>query len=741
MEHHRISRLFFPCLLWGVLLVLYFAPILPRSRVLAPLDILETLEAPWARQGPVSVHNTFCYDAISQYIPYEFAVHESLRDDGHIGWNPMTNGGTALAENHMLCPGSLRYVFHRFLPFWDAWDIGRMMHCFLAGVGMIFLLIESGRSAEASVLGALTFSFCSQMVVWIHSDVIASGCCWTPWMIWAFLRLNRIMTETGNGVHPWTSRAGAVLVAGLLCGQALRGGFLHTALFNLSTLLIIFFTYLLVSQRQALKQPQTFAIRNQIFKAAAVAVVLAFAISFPWFQTVVPSALHGGHALRSFPMVQGLRKLPTLITAFLPMVLGTPQGIDATKAFGSDFTEVKFAGGTALALALLAIRSRKAPLLPKVLFVTFLVIPFTPLSKWFYHRCFVLSALGIGWLAAWQLDEQRSSSPLLFWRNLLRLFAIVCVGWFAISIAMIWLEPSILPAIQSSVSSHLPPDKVNRTTWMAERTIRFWHESRIWSPWTMASVLSLGIGLFAASRIRPGARFQGILCGLVIIAAFSETVLFGRRIWYAAERPAESAGSPYPDRAWVRRFVSHLGNGSVLFWQPAERFQFDYMQINAPSACGIRQAEGYESVQPRRLAPRDKTAFIPADYAMAGISHVSCPHGVQLPNGDAWIRLESSPDYDLYANPAFQSIFMASLGDGSQMPLFAAESSPNHIQMMIPPGVTSLYIAMSHHSGWAYRLDDLPWQPLQLSKNGYWASEIVFPRTLEQPTELDLAFR
>lgn len=726
-------------LAWTLLVALYFFPVFSRSRVLAPLDILESLEEPWAKTGRIDVHNAFCYDAVSQYIPYEFAVHQSLRDGGIVGWNPMTHGGTALFENHMLCPGSLRYFFHRFLPFWDAWDIGRMVHYLLAGMGMILLLLETGLSPVASVLGAVCFSFSSQMVVWIHSDVIASGCCWTPWMIWAFLHLNRVMVEIGNGVRRRIRLLSACLIAGLLCGQALRGGFLHTTLFNLSALVLLFLDLFLNPRWN--KSILSSSMRHIVFAVSTMVLVLALAISFPWFHAVVPAAIRGGHSLRPHTIAQCVREMPTLLTSFIPTVLGTPQSMDVFKVFGSDFTNIKFAGGTALVLALLAFHTRRAPRLPKVLFAMFLVIPFTPLCKWFYHRCFILSALGLGWLAAWQLDDL---STILFsrnrWRNILRLFEVVCAGWLVASVVMAWQEPSFLPVLQSYVKSHLSSDKMNRAAWMAERAVQFWHESLIWFPKTLVGVASLGLGLVSASCLQPKSRHHSLFRVVVVIASFCELALFGHHVWRAEERPKDSPVSPFPESEWVRRFVSHLGNGTVLFWQPPGRHRFDYMQINAPSACGIRQADGYESVQPMRLTPSNPAAFDPEDFAMAGISHVSCPHGERFPNANAWICQETSPDYDLYINPKFQSIFLATMVDGTRVPIFAEQSSPNHIHFQLPNGVISLYIAMSYHPDWFYRLENQPWQQLQTANNGYFSSEIVFSQALTSPNELELCF-
>lgn len=724
-------------LAWLALWACFFAPVLPRGKVLAPLDILETLERPWARIERIDVWNAFCYDAISQYIPYDYSVYKSLRDDGYVGWNPDTHNGRAIRENHMLCPSSLRHVFYRFLPFWDAWDWGRAFHFLLAGIGMILLLREAGVSAFGALLGAVTFSFSSQMMVWIHSDVIASGCCWSPWMLWSLFRLRRLAETSVGDRNPRAClrTASAVLLAGAFTGAALRCGFLHTALFNL-TLLVLF----LLSEI-ALRRGEN---RHRGWLPFVVAVAIGLAVAAPWFASVVPPALHGGHALHHRSLLAGAKALPTLVTTLFPNLLGSPQGLDGCKAFGGDFYDVKFVGGTMFVLALLALFRRDAPRFPKILFVLFLSVPFTPLATWYYHRCFVLSAIGAAWLAAWRLDWQAKNGSSRSWRRILLLFGTACVLWLVASVVLQFLESSLLPKVQHYALDHLPANKIGRANWMTERAARFCAECKIWSPWTAADVLAFGCGLFAASRIRHGQRRNALFFAIIILATFSELALFGARIVRPCDRPDSTDDAPFPDCEWVARFKSHLGNGSVLFWQPPAkngRADFDYMQINAPSAHGIRQAEGYESVQPARLAPADRNAFDPADFARAGISHVSTPHGFSFPNADIWHLVEASPDYDLYKNPAFHSIFLVRLADGSEFPLFADAQTPNSIHLVLPAGTHSLRLAMTHHPGWRYCLGDGDWAPLPPSKDGRLASEISLPASLQQETDLHLRFR
>lgn len=716
--------------------IAYFFQAFPRDKVIAPLDILESLEKPWAECGDVSVLNASSYDAISQYIPYDYSIYDSLKRDGYVGWNPNVHGGTSIRENHMLCPFSLRHTFYRLLPFWDAWDWGRMFHYLIAAIGMVFLLAEAGIYGIPALLGAMAFTFSSQMVVWIHSDVIASGCCWSPWMIWSLYRLKRISESTAIGkMKPRTGKcchvAPYIMLASAFTGAALQCGFLHTALFNLTVLLL----WLTAEySRNASSQSRS-------LRLVLAAISIGLVITLPWFAEVVPPAILGGHALHGHSFLSGLKRLPTVVTCLVPTILGSPQGIDGMKFFGSDFLEIKFAGGTALVLASLSLFQRDAPRFPKLLFVLFLAIPFTPLSKWYYHRCFVISALGIGWLASWRLQWQFKNPPSAAYRPVLRLFFAASCLWMIASLALQILEPALLPAFQNYVVSSLPPEKASRAGWMVVRAARFFSDAKIWTPRALLTVLFLALGLYASSKVSSSNRKNRTFCAIAVLSTFAELYLFGATVFYAAPRPVGSGNSPYPDREWTVRFKSHLGNGSVVFWQPPrnEGFDFDYMQLNAPSACGIRQAEGYESVQPRRIAPIDRKAFDPSDFARAGISHVSTPHGKTFPNSSVWKLVESSPEFDLYANPAFQSIFMATLAGGETAALEAQDSTSNSFTLSLPTGTTGLTVSISFHKKWKFRLgDSSEWKPFV--PDGNWGMHVDFPEPSRTRVEMTCRF-
>ena len=212
---------------WIVLVILFFAPVFFGGKVLAPLDILDTLLKPWAKTDTIEVHNAFPYDAISQYLPYNWSIYQSIRQDGYIGWNPYANNGTAILENTMLCPGDWHHQLYRMLPFWDAWDLGIILQFAIAGIGMMVLLRAQRIPPIYALVGIVAFGFYSQFITWYCHRWILGAMCWAPWMIWADMRALQAQKKVGF----W---------ACIFTALAFRGGHLQSCLFVIIITAIVF---------------------------------------------------------------------------------------------------------------------------------------------------------------------------------------------------------------------------------------------------------------------------------------------------------------------------------------------------------------------------------------------------------------------------------------------------------------------------------------------------------------------
>ena len=305
---------------WLMVLLVFFLPALQRSAFLAPLDIMDSLLEPWARADAPSVKNAFVYDTISQYIPYDFSVYRSLRDDGYVGWNPDAHSGTAIRENAMLCPGDFRHLLYRVMPFWDAWDWGRMINFAVAGIGMILLLSQVGVSTFFILIGAISFAFYSQFVVWIYTGIMMAGFCWAPWILWALLRVKALVL--GNQMQSWRPWVLGITLPSVFIGFGLRNGFLHTTLFT-ATMLVLFY----IAEGVSLRKEPTGILRRRLVVVYWLSLVFGLVIASTVLVHVIPPALSCGRKLAERSWGESLRTLPTLATSFLPMVALPPNDI------------------------------------------------------------------------------------------------------------------------------------------------------------------------------------------------------------------------------------------------------------------------------------------------------------------------------------------------------------------------------------------------------------------------------
>ena len=88
-----------------------------------------------------------------------------------------------------------------------------------------------------------------------------------------------------------------------------------------------------------------------------------------------------------------------------------------------------------------------------------------------------------------------------------------------------------------------------------------------------------------------------LLASLVILCSLGELLLVQATWVQYADKP-ESAGL-YKELEWMPRLKQQVGDGSVSFYS-AQRDK-DYLHANHLSTFGIKLAEGYETVAPKRL--------------------------------------------------------------------------------------------------------------------------------------------
>ena len=679
--------------LWLVLVVVFFWPVIFQGKVLAPLDIMDSLLRPWASGGKVEVHNAYAYDAISQYLPYDWSVYQSLRQDGYIGWNPYTHSGTAIVENTMVSPGDWHHQLYRFLPFWTAWNTGIIIQFVLAGLGMLLLLRDQKIPAAYALIGVVAFGFYSQFIVWSHHRWLLGAMCWAPWILWSLFRAKK----SGRILH---------LPSIVFIALAFRGGHLQSCVFVV--LLVVFIA--LVDWWQC---PSRWNIRQiwRVLLPYAACGILGAVFALDVIVQTVPALLDGNKRMPGSTWSQCLLALPTLITSVFPAGMGTPQGLDLMMAFRGDILCVKFMGGITLLLATVGCCRRQAPLAAKVLFILGLLLSYTPAYQWLYDRVSVIFALGGAWLAAWYLTTISTEAPAKVWKRASIILALIAGVWLIGSAVIALRESWLLEQLHDVVVAKLKESKQHRLDWMLARADVFLKDLLIWSPRNLAMLSLLGLGLFSCSRIHGHSPNSSRFALWVALCTFGEILLFSTTFLTFSDKP--QGDGLYSEPAWASRLKHEVGNGTILC---LDRSDYDYMQLNTPSAYGIRFADGYETVTPHRIAPYCDGSFEPNRCAASGISHLLVPPGKDPGTVSGWEKVIDSKEFILYKNPAFQSICTGYLADGSKLPLLPKLATANRREILLPANVISVTLMESFNPGWKFTTDGETWHPVHETK-------------------------
>jgi len=127
-------------------------------------------------------------DLSAYNLPMEKSIHDAWSRGALPVWTPEVSGGRPLAPNPNV--GALypvRVLLSR-VPFPLAMRLFPVLHWIAAGIGMLTLLLEIGRSRAAAWIGAATYAFSGVAVAEAFFPHILPGLTLLPWIVWASAR-------------------------------------------------------------------------------------------------------------------------------------------------------------------------------------------------------------------------------------------------------------------------------------------------------------------------------------------------------------------------------------------------------------------------------------------------------------------------------------------------------------------------------------------------------------------------
>ncbi len=378
---------------FAVVIVILFGKSLFGDHSLLPTDILHEFLLPHgSEQHPISVQNHYTLDQLPQTYPGAVVWQESARTGELPLWNPYWFGGhpqLATSVWGVLTPTKLLLLF---CSPERAHTLGFILQFFLAGVFMMAFLRELGLSRWAAFLGGCAYAFNSQFLLmyWLWLNVFA----WVPLALFLY---ERAVRRNSAG---YTLAAGCALAIPLVSGS-IQMTFYVVFLFGfyaLGTLLL----------RPMEDRKRLLAQATVLF---IVAILIAAAQFLPTLELLAREA--GGRIRNSdqgamFGLRHTLLGIPALVVFVFPALAGAPEAFDLLKVFRG--TMMHFSGYIGLVPFLLFVIGARVPgekrkrvwlwLVIAVLVIVF----FTPLLRFVYHRFFAVAIVAMSVLAAYGFD-------------------------------------------------------------------------------------------------------------------------------------------------------------------------------------------------------------------------------------------------------------------------------------------------------------------------------------------------
>lgn len=658
-------------LIWFSVVILFFAPASIGDKVIAANDCVECVFSPFAERPIEEVHNQFVVDGASQYVPHKWVLKEQWNKDGYMGWNPYVFNGTASPENTMYSPGDWHNYLFAFLSFWDAWNLGILLHFFIAGAGMLLLLRYCGVSACASFLAAVSFAFYSQFIICMYYRWLGSMV-WAPYLVWALLQFKRYIVNVP-----------AIIFMALVW----RGGHMQSCVFAFLLVACVWCAEIWKQDGQRPGRKEFIRITISYLLTGVVGALLSLDV----FVDTLPRM----EGCKSLSQGIGINNAISFITLLFPNAFGVPHTHDALKAVGLSLFDIKFGGGMVCILAIMACFNARAPRVAKFIFLICAVAVCSPLITYLYSRATVVMALGMAWLAAWQLhDFTRVQNKIRYWRNIAWGIAGVAALWLVASLVIHWQHDSISDICNSFLSAKSKAvHQFARQGWYAIRVERFLSQILIWHWQNILMLACLALGIICCSRIKVGGGRNALWILGVVCVTYCELIVFSHSWISYSERIDE----PYPYSApeWMPELKKHVKDGTVSVSNPGS--DSDFLLRNHLSVYGVRLADGYETVRPKFIHPLRVNAYEPEDYAQAGISHILTDTKWVDKDFPGWSLVMTGKQFKLYENPAYLGRFIVD----DAVPLVENWRTCSRIHLTIPAHAKKLSVLESYHKGWS----------------------------------------
>lgn len=582
----------FSWIVWGCLLAcivgLFFFPSLFQHHTLVPTDILHHFLLPHAPE-PIEVQNHYIIDQVTQTYPSGLFWQESARQGEMPLWNPYIYGGHPQLSTSVwgiLCPAKLLFLV---CSPERAHTLGFILQLFLAGFFMMLFLREWGLSGWASLLGGCAYAFNSQflMMYWIWLNVFA----YVPLVLLLYERSLRRKSQ------PYALVTGVVMAIPLVSGS-IQMTFFVCCLCGFYGLASVFW------QPAGQRRP-VFLRLALVFAVTALAGAIQFLPTLEFLAQEVGGRIRNSEQGRMHTMLHIVAGIPALITFVFPAVAGSPETFDVLKVFrGTMMHYSGYIGLIPVTLFVMALQKRGDKRINSLLILivlTLVVIFFTPLLRFVYHRFFIMMVFAMAVLAAVGFDMvlQKAPEDLLKIRRSLGLISILAVLLIAGLFALQWYLQGHYSQMVNSASAYILKYRghqfQNYQDWLLSRVPGFFAHYQLtnplfWVPLSSFAGFMLLWCLYAGQKLH-----RNLFAGLVICLLVSDLTVLGRTLVpqvdlakYPLYPPVPLLAKPQADPSLFR----------ISRWMPRDPLT---LCDNVCMAYGLASPSGYESLLPENL--------------------------------------------------------------------------------------------------------------------------------------------
>lgn len=697
--------------------LLLFMPWWKEGKVCAPLDIVTNLYEPWADSTkPVNVHNHNSTDNVEHYLLYRYFVQRSLQEEGRVGWNPLKGGGTAEYANTMAAPGSLIYVFYRFLPFWDAWNLGLLVEYMLAMLGMYVFLRYQKYDRGLCLIGGLAYGLNTHFAAWIFHRWALGGFCWTPWYLWALLGIRQ--------KKPFGVLAPAFIAASFF------GGHMQYAAFQVlvcAAFMMGWYCDEYVATKKFGGRP--FASMAVIgILSVLLACIMFIPCAYAFHITMQAGLVRGG---LGYPdgFLAVIKRIIAYPTYIFPALYGGPGLYDMGRILSTNILAIPFFGSLLVIFAFAGLFIRQLNATAKIIICLGLLLPTTPLVGPLYQRLLMLFVLGGVWLAVDLIARCPDKTYGIITKTAKIPFILVVVAVLAIGLIVTIKHDAVSAILRQQILPSIASHRfAGRPDWFVGRIEKLIHGYEIWNPRIWIPLLGFGVSVFLMPYRRRG--FFGPIVSLCILGQ----LWIPHKEWMTFVTPPDNDKNQiYPATEETRAIQAAVGPaGRVVVAQTKGRLPL--FPPNSLTYFGVQSINVYDSILPNGMEPHNNYSpdiqDLPsaAFFGKIGTTHLVTFKDIK-PQDSGWVPQRTVGDISIYSNVWARARYTLATTTGASLSLSPVISQRNYRKLEIPKDSQALSVCENQEQGWKYRIGNEKWRPMLRAEDGSMFATIKPPST------------